>query len=361
MGTTPTRPYRMESFMPYPRKITGRKQFAVALGIACLACQLPAHALTAQATLFDTHTANGLPQAFSLPRADDDPRGPGADDIDVLTALDVDVELPDGSHVRTWLGNANGRQAMFTRINDELNVEVMESPDGGDMPGRRTRRSPELEFGLADMFLAPATRPSQPPRAGADLSAKGQLQFWVFLHDASGETDYAKFHNWYLSWWLRDLKAGVLIGTPVRVIVRDQVPGVTDFDYHRGSQVESLLAFRDAADAYLDKSAGPAGKLLRKTMLFVDSRPDSWISAGDYGIALQENTVAMASGTGPRHVVAHEFGHTLGAVHEAATSWVCGLSNMKGYILGRFACGYYTEENMGLIRSHVAIRLTPDT
>jgi hypothetical protein len=60
----------------------------------------------------------------------------------------------------------------------------------------------------------------------------------------------------------------------------------------------------------------------------------------------------MATGWGPRHIVAHEFGHLLDARHEYAETRWC-VTNMKDYTIGFVSCRYYSGRNDDQIRAYV--------
>lgn len=323
-------------------------KLALAVGLAFAAWQSAALARSSPATLFDDHVAAGLPQAFSLTRPAEDERGAGVDQVIIEEKLDTEVVYPDGSYATTYTGTANGVEATFTRIGGELSIAVFGELPAADAPARRPRRA--IEPGRDDVVIPPATvHTFGLPRVAAGQTPR-ELQFWIFLHDKAGESNYAKFHNWYIAWWVRDMERTVKPGIPVKVIIRDHLPGVTDFDYHQGTRGDALVAFGNVADRYLaGTGAAPSG--LTKTMLFIGDRPASW--PGVYGVALQRGTVAMASGSGPRHIVAHEFGHTLNAMHEHAETRFPCVTNMKGYEIGLYSCRIYSGRNDEKIREHV--------
>jgi hypothetical protein len=323
-------------------------KLALSAGLALAIWQPAAFAQSSPATLFDEHVAAGLPQAFSLPRLADDERGAGVDEVVIEERLDTDVVYPDGSHATTYTGTANGREATFTRIGDELSVSVFDEQAALPAAMQRVRRAIQPEAADA-IDVPPALSAVTSSRLTATAPPR-ELQFWIFLHDLSGESNYAKFHNWYIAWWVRDMERTVKPGIPVKVIIKDHIPGVTDFDYHQGTSVEALAGFRTIATDYL-WSIGSVPSQLTKTMLFVDERSANW--SGAYGVAIPRNTVAMASGTGPRHIIAHEFGHTLDARHEHAQTRFPCVTNMSGYTVGLYSCRIYSGLNDELIRGHV--------
>ncbi|HVI55014.1 MAG TPA: hypothetical protein VM621_08180 [Luteibacter sp.] len=322
----------------------------IAVGAALITCQAAALAQSASAALFDGHVAAGLPQAFSLPRPEDDERGPGVDQVVVEEKLETDVVYPDGSHAVTYTGTANGLEATFTRIGDALAIDAFEEKPAADMTALAgLTAAPEPDDVVAppwaDTFAAPHV-------TGNTTSTPSELQFWIFLHNQSGESNYAKFHNWYIGWWVRDMERTVKPGIPVKVFIKDRIAGVTDFDYDQGTNAEALIRFRTVSNDYLT-SVGAVPSSLTKTMLFVDRRPQNWGGDGVYGVALPRDTVAIASGTGPRHIIAHEFGHTLDARHEHGELRFPCVTNMRGYEVPYYSCRIYSGHNDTLIRNYV--------
>jgi hypothetical protein len=333
----------MESTMTFiPSKL------GLAAGLTFALWQPVALAQSAAASLFDDRVAAGLPQAFSLVRQAEDEHGGGVDQVVVEEKLDTDVLYPDGSHATTYVGTANGLEATFSRIGEELSVSVFADRPGTSMPAQRVRRATQAE--PDDVIAAPVVPTVAGSQGVTVTAAPRELRFWIFLHDRAGETNYAKFHSWYIAWWARDMERTVKPGVPVKVFIVAGLPGVTDFDYHQGSASQALLGFRNVADRYLhDAGVQPSG--LTKTMLFVDERPANW--NGAYGMALQRDTVAMASRTGPRHGIAHEFGHTLDATHEFGETRFPCVTNMQPYTVGMYSCRVYTKRNDTQIREHV--------
>jgi hypothetical protein len=321
---------------------------AIATGLLLASWHAFAVTPSPSTAVFDEHVAAGLPRAFSLPRPPDDPRGEGVDQVMVEERLDADVVYPDGSHATTYIGTANGIEATFVRLGDALDVSVFEDMnDAAESKAlRRVRRSAVSE--PDDVVLS--TAPLLPTASALSSVQARELQFWIFLHDDSGESDYAKFHSWYIAWWIRDMERNIKPGVPVKVFVKDKIPGVTDFDYKPGEYHEALKRFSKTADNYL-KGQGIVPWRLTKTMLFIRERPTSW--DGIYGVAEQGWTAAMASGTGPRHIVAHEFGHTLDAKHAYGELRFPCVTNMMDWVIPYHSCRIYSGMNDDQIRNHV--------
>jgi hypothetical protein len=311
------------------------RMLPAALGLALAAWQPDALARPSSAALFDDYVSAGLPRAFTLPRPVDDERGQGVDDVIVEDRLDTDVVYPDGSHATTYIGTANGREATFTRLGDVLSVSVSDEPTMPEEPPRRVRRA--VLQASSEGGVVPST-------------AARELHFYIFLHDNAGESNYAKFHNWYIAWWVRDMERTVKPGVPVTVHIKERIAGVTDFNYHGKTVSDMLSGFQRVAANYLTPTGAPESEL-RKTMLFIGDCPASW--DGYYGYARLNGTVAMASGTGPRHGVAHEFGHTIGAVHEDAELRFGCVTNMRSWTPPFVSCKVYSKRNDERIRTYV--------
>lgn len=327
------------------QNLTRNNTLALSVCLLSAAWHPPALALSATATAFDRHVAIGLPQAFALPRQADDEHGPGIDQVVIEERLKTDVAYPDGSHATTYIGRANGQEAVFTRLGEVLSVSVLDAPRATVATSHAVPPAPEGDDAILPTSMRPALadpRPAGTPQA--------ELHFWIFLHDQAGESNYAKFHNWYIAWWIYDMEQTVTPGVPVKITIKDHLPGVTDFDYREGRAEDSLLSFRNAADSYLYRM-GFSPSSLTKVMLFVGARPGNW--GGAYGMALIRDTVAMASGTGPRHGVAHEFGHTMDARHEHAQTRFPCVTNMSAYTIGLSSCRIYSGENDLKIREYV--------
>lgn len=314
-------------------------RLAVSLILFATAWHAGATTADARVTTFDKHVSAGLPQAFSLPVED----GQTARRVLVARRLNSDVVLPDGNHATLYTGNVAGQEAVFSRTGETLNISVDEPAEG---KLTRSRRAAAL-----------ANRSPTPPENDDDPAGPDALRFWIFLHDRAGEPDYAKFHHWYLGWWIKDMETAVRPGVAIKVILQANVPGITDLDCMNAKPEalyrELLVNARKYAEA-----RGERPDRLTKYMLFVGDRPTRWRQEGTYGESEALRGVAMATGWGPRHIVAHEFGHLLDARHEYAETRWC-VTNMKDYTIGFVSCRYYSRRNDDQIRAYVRRALEP--
>ena len=104
------------------------------------------------------------------------------------------------------------------------------------------------------------------------------------------------------------------------------MPGVTDIDYHTGTDVERIQDFRVRGAAYA-RSRGARITPLTKFVLFVNEPARNW-DFGTLGASVEPYGAAIASTRGHRHIFAHEVGHLLGARHEDAEFRFLCLTNM---------------------------------
>jgi hypothetical protein len=323
----------------------------LALSLAMAAGLAPAAYATEEADLFDAAIAYGLPTDVVLPAGD----GP-ARHIRVTERLDAGIDAGHGEDGALYLIEVDGRPGTLVRLGDELDISVDEAPATAPA-SRRSRRSAfqdwELFGGYGDLFEPERDHAHDP----SELSSHGSggnpgVHIWIFLHDKAGETSDAKVLNWYMSWWIRDMKTNVSPETPVRVSVRRQVAGLTDMDYHEGNDAHRIRDVAARGHAYVQDHEA-AGSGLDKYLLLVGDIPRNW-KARQKGGAVREYGAAIASNTGHRHVVAHEVGHLLGAADEPETKspWHCTY-NMGPMVL-KASCQLYSDESAAEIRRYLS-------
>jgi hypothetical protein len=177
------------------------------------------------------------------------------------------------------------------------------------------------------------------------------LRVWLFVHDQAGETDSAKVLDWYAAPWVKDMAETVSPGLPVRVSLRSHVPGLTDIDYHAGSDAERIMEVANAGERHALSEGQPIGGL-NLFVLLVGDVPGNW-PTGTRGTSNPLRGTAIISNHGHRHIFAHEVGHLLGATHEAAESRPFCVTNMGGMTLGLLSCLYYTKANDENIRRYI--------
>ncbi|SEW17240.1 hypothetical protein [Luteibacter sp. 329MFSha] len=310
---------------------------ALALAAGCLATG-PAANASSSAAAFDAALAAGHAPAFAL-------EYDGVmHQIAGLDRLEVELEGPDGQPGAIYAAQVDGRPATIVRLGDRLDIAY---DDEKASAAGRAKRSGEWIPDYAGLDDLAGMGDENPPDPEADQPGGDGLNVWIFLHDNANEPDHARFVNWYTAWWLKEMKNDVIPGKPVRVFLKTRVPGLTDLDYHAGTQVERLHDVHLRGFEYVDGVGGHPGPLTRY-MLFVDKPAGNW-GSNAVGVALDRGKSAMASRTGPRHIVAHELGHTIGGVHEHAQTFPCA-SSMAGYVLATISCRWYTSANQRNIR-----------
>ncbi|WP_036137380.1 hypothetical protein [Luteibacter sp. 9135] len=327
---------------------------AIASGLAAWTPPAPAQP-DRIAEAFDQQIAGGLPSDVLLSRPGATPQR-----VSVLERLNTALDFPDGTQGTLYLAEVDGRPASVIRVGDRVDV-VMDDDTPAPAP-RMARFSsgsgawPWLEG--SDLLLLPGNE--QPEEltelyGGSDAPSEKTLHVWIFLHDRSGERDYAKFLNWYAAWWIKDMEANVRPGMPIRVSLRDRIPGLTDMDYHAG-QAESRIADIAVAGARYVREQGGHVDNLSRFVLFVNEPPRN-LPSGVLGGAIEPYRAAIASNRAHRHIFAHEVGHLIGATHEAAENRFFCVTNMADNIIGKAACRVYTKANDQNIRDYLSARL----
>jgi hypothetical protein len=330
--------------------------FTIAIGSALATWTVPAPAHSPPiAEAFDRQIAGGLPHDVLLSRP-----GAAPQRVSVLERLDTTLDLPDGAQGTLYLAEVDGRPASVIRAGDRVDVVVDdETPTSAPRMARFSSGAgawPGLEG--SDLLLLPGDGESEALTelyGGSDAPAEKTLHVWIFLHDRSGEHDYAKFLNWYAAWWIKDMETNVRPGLPIRVSLRARVPGLTDMNYHDGPAKSRISDIAVAGARYVKEQGGHVDRLTR-FVLFVNEPPRN-LPSGVLGSAFEPYRAAIASNRGHRHIFAHEVGHLIGATHEAAENRFFCVTNMADNIIGKAACREYTKANQQNIRDYLRARL----
>lgn len=309
---------------------------ALALGLASFT-RLAAAAPGDRLSTFDAHANAALPTTFALPSP-----GGGEQRISLLEELGAEVEV-DGRRAAIFLAEIDGRPGTIVRLGDALDIALDEE----------AWELPRSGYAIDRESDAPSTAPA-PPGAARKAAQTNAVDVRIFLHDESGESDRAKFLNWYVVWWLKDMQENVTPGAPVRVSVHEHVPGLTDLDYHVGTIEDRIRDVARRGREFMG-SWGDRVTPLTEYVLFVGSAGSTW-KPGVVGGAVELAGAAIASRQGPRHVVAHELGHLLGARHEDAQRDLFCVTNMKDDTLTAGACKRYSDANKERIRRYVSRR-----
>jgi hypothetical protein len=329
-------------------------RFAAAL---CAALGATAAFATDFTATFDGQVATGLPVGLDLPPASG---GGPSRRLVVEAPLRAVVDFPGEGAVRMFHAHLDGQPAVVTRAGGDIRITVTggdgvdvlaPQPDGTvdthhlaaaaeGSSGGRTRRAANLDGG--DTPFVHLVKPDDLPLD--DTGEVQPLRVYLFVHDeltkAPKPSELAwiygrgpgrapllskvieNIHAGYVAWWLADLERNVLPGEPLRVTYMAGLPGITDASY---GTVSTLIDWAFAMRPAARRHGLPWGKSYRNK--FVLLLPDD-VAPGIAGKAFNEGNAAVASMTASYSVVAHELGHTLGAIHEDsdvrfAGAWWC--------------------------------------
>jgi hypothetical protein len=318
---------------------------------------------------FDRAVAAGLPRTIPVPTRAALSRGSDPTGLLVVQShLDIGVRFADGASGNMYLATWKGEPAVVTRSGDHLDITVAHH-DGisvtgfdGDSNAAHVIESTDGNAGMDaanPTFATHAQRRSDiaggnpaalPPRT---TNQHPTLTFWMFLHDDTLDLDRKHIHARYVAWWIADM-AKILPTRKLWAIYSQQVEGVTDITY--GSET-SLRDWTTAIDLYERRNKLPRvpGKFEYKFMLVTNSEP----MPGVTGVAWLGGDEAIASLSGRYTIVAHEYGHTLAAMHDDAevrwsSLWPCETNLISGTVALRSNCYRYSTKNERNMRVHIA-------
>jgi hypothetical protein len=272
----------------------------------------------------------------------------GQQRIVLLEKLQSQVEV-DGQQASIFLATIDGLPGTIVRIGSSLDIAFDDDQDP-PAPGAGV-----IDHGEVPLPTSLARR-AENQNLDPDTAMSEELHVWLFLHDASNESNHAKFLNRYVDWWVKDMEKTVKPGVPVRVSLRTNVPGITDMNYHQGDHGARIRDVAWRGQAYA-QSQGTLTGPLTKYVLVVDEPAANW-DKDMRGGAIERFGAAIASTQAHHHIVAHEIGHLLGATHEEAERRIlygC-ITNMKDSIWGWTPCRYYSKANDENIRQYVRAR-----
>jgi hypothetical protein len=343
---------------------------------------------------FDKAVAAGLPAGLPIPVDGAEGQRVGNDhrprrhiavaQLVVQDALNIQLDIPGMPAGRMYRGLFGGQEAAITRIGNHIDISVpvrdgvevtgytanspdvlrerVQNPDA-PVPGRRpaprprdeSHAMPTLPFSMDPPLLPdPAPLPRR-TRAIEDPLAYSP-HFFILVHDDL-RAEPIHIHSVFAAWWLSELARKILPTEKIRMSYRNRIPGVTDMPY---GYPEALDNWHETVQAYATAAGLAYGKTYKhKYLLMSRDRP----MKDAFGVAFEGGSEAMASTEGRVNIVAHEFGHTLGAEHELAQQryegwWWCATSMAPGVddIVGD--CQRYSDDNARRIRSY--LRHGPD-
>ena len=308
-----------------------------------------AHATNA-VSLFDTAVSRALPQTVMFSSS--------TGTLVVESTLDVEIRFPGSVSANAlgsmYRGTWNGEQAVVTRSGDHLDISV---PRGDTMDvigfSRDTEGSHRIDGATANVAASkPAAQGIPVPRARR-AAGLASLVFWIFLHDDTLDVSRQHIHASYVAWWIADMKR-ILPARRLWVIYSQQVEGMTDMPYGHPS---TLKDWSQAVDAYAKREQLPRNRIDLDYKFMLLTKND--VVPGVSGLAWLGGHEAVATLKGRYSVVAHEFGHTLEAVHDHAevrwsSGWPCETNLTSSTSVLRANCYRYSAANERRMRAYAA-------
>ena len=318
--------------------------------------------------VFDRAVAHGLPRTVTFAdrgiRARD---AAGGGQLTIIEALDVDVRFSDDSVATMYAARWDGAPAFVTRSADHLDITVtaphgvrvtgfardhagshaMELPGSppDDAAARRSRRSVAIASPEGGETSSPST---QNPHEGVSTAG-----FYMYLHDDLRGVSEKHVHAGYVAWWVAGMRRTLAV-SKIQAVYRRDIKGLTDLPYGYETALDDWTVAAEA-QAERDGLLSVDGRAWFKHMLITSGMP----LPGAHGQAWVRGDQAIASIRGPYSVIAHEFGHTLSASHEAAeidwsNVWPCE-TNLYPYANAlRSNCYRFTPANERRMRDYMA-------
>jgi hypothetical protein len=347
---------------------------SLALAFACAFCVArtataadgspPADDVGSLVARFDRAVAGGLPASLALPGEPRRRTSRGAPESLVIERdLRVDLSMPGDVPAAMYLGTLGGRSAIFTRGGERLEISLPESEAVEVVGYVAGRQRVERQSFSAHSDPVDSVDTLPPPREGIgpghieDPSAF-RPTFHVFVHDDLRTRDVYRLHARFVAWWIADLLQILPAEPSMAVTYHTRIPWITDMDYQHA---DVLDRFSNALALFADATGLPYERTYKhKFLLLTASSPVK----GAAGLAFEGQSEAVASVSGPLSVVAHEFGHLLGASHDAAATlsvlatlwhpalWVSCDTTMHPTAPSLVGCLWYSAENQRRIRSY---------
>ncbi|WP_052191371.1 hypothetical protein [Luteibacter sp. 9133] len=334
---------------------------------------------------FDKAVAAGLPADLAVPVDVHRPRRDvAAAQLVVQDALNIEVDIPGMPAGRMYRGLFGGREAAITRIGTQVDISVpvrdgvdvtgytagspdvlrerVRNPDAPE-PGRRPVPRPRDESHVMPGWPFDMDPPLSSEQASLGRGVRAiedplaySPHFFVLIHDDL-DARPLHIHSVFAAWWLTELARKILPAENIRMSYRYRIPGVTDMPY---GYPEALDNWHETVKAYAELYGLAHGKTYKhKYLLMSRDRP----MTDAFGVAFEGGNEAMASTEGRVNIVAHEFGHTLGAEHGLAERryegwWWCVTNMATGTddLIGD--CHRFSYDNARRIRSY--LRHGPD-
>jgi len=337
--------------------------------VSMSACAVPA-AVTGgdPIDVFDQAVARGLPRTVTLADRGFHARDTGSGgQLTIIEALDVDVRFSDDSPATMYAARWQDAPAVVTRSADHLDITVT-APQGvrvtgfsRDQAGSHSMERPHAPFdGAAVDRSRRSVATTAPDDHGAALPSTqnphegvSTVGFYMYLHDDLRAVSETHVHAGYVAWWVADMRRTLAV-SKLQAVYRRAIKGLTDMPYGHETALDDWTVIAENRAAR-DGLVSIDGRAWFKHMLITSGMP----LPGAHGQAWVRGDQAVASINGPYTVIAHEFGHTLSASHEAAEIdwsgfWPCE-TNLYPYANAlRSNCYRFTPANERRMRDYMA-------
>ncbi len=311
---------------------------------------------------FDRALAAGLPQTILLPRDNEHDIGESeAGALTLLSRMAVDIRMPNGDTIDMFDARVDGARAVVSRRADHVDVTMLRDDNldtRGFTPGTdetehvtRSGADPIEYSGQPDPIAQGSSGTGTVHVAFPERAAKDDpLTINIFVHDDTDIVDGHDLYRDYLSWWLAELQEKIVPDQAIKVDVVGRIRGVTDIKYGGSASITRWTS----VVAKLVEKQGFRRTHKDKYLLFTKNE----ISPGLSGVALRNKSEAIASKAGGYSIIAHELGHTLGALHEDAEirygGWWCETNMYGNHSPFRSHCCVYSDKNRARIRDYIA-------
>lgn len=172
----------------------------------------------------------------------------------------------------------------------------------------------------------------------------------VYLHDDLSGMSNQQLHDDFFQHWLDEMRT--FSKTPIEIVLRRNVRGITDTVYENTSSSQLLEQFTEAVH---QQDPQPPFSFLNKHLLMTRNSYDHSGLNYNAGLAYFKQNTAIAS-IAAYSAPAHEIGHMLGATHEDAAlkfnGWICETYTHPR-VPARSNCYRYSDKNRTSILEYI--------